>query len=71
MVLYLRLEYDEKSHHLLFIMEGANASLDPICFLETPDGKVYVLIYVLFILRRNRILINSHLKYALLVTTLV
>ena len=20
----------------------ANASLDPICFLETPDGKVYV-----------------------------
>ncbi len=20
----------------------ANASLDPVCFLETPDGKVYV-----------------------------
>jgi len=26
----------------------ANASLDPICFLETPDGKVYVPAYFLF-----------------------
>ena len=23
--------------------KGANASLDPICFIETPEGKVYVL----------------------------
>jgi glutathione S-transferase/alpha,alpha-trehalase len=32
----------EKAQVMSWVM-WANASLDPICFLETPDGKVYVL----------------------------
>jgi hypothetical protein len=27
----------------------ANASLDPICFLETPEGKVYVRSFIFFV----------------------
>jgi len=30
------------AHHHTVRSTGANASLDPICFIETPEGKVYV-----------------------------
>ena len=37
----------------------ANASLDPICFLETPDGKVYVQ-HSFVVVENIRVLPNSH-----------
>jgi len=41
---YLQLKADEKnakkSAAITSWISWANASLDPICFLETPDGKV-------------------------------